>query len=80
MPRALRITRFGYCAAVSPGTALASFLHPELMDTAAGWLVLFVLFVGATLLALSYQIFMSWVATHSDTPKAPKGRVSQAAA
>jgi predicted PurR-regulated permease PerM len=29
------------------------------------------MFVGATLLALGYQIFMGWVAANPDTPKAP---------
>jgi len=29
------------------------------------------MFIGATLLALGYQIFMRWVATNPDTPKAP---------
>jgi predicted PurR-regulated permease PerM len=29
------------------------------------------MFVGATVLALGYQIFMRWVATNPDTPAAP---------
>jgi predicted PurR-regulated permease PerM len=36
------------------------------------------MFVGATLLALGYQIFMRWVANDPDTPEAPE-RESQAA-
>ena len=36
------------------------------------------MFVGATLLALGYQIFMRWVANDPDTPAAPERR-SQAA-
>jgi predicted PurR-regulated permease PerM len=37
------------------------------------------MFVGATLLALGYQIFMGWVATNPDTPRAhPEGGASQA--
>ena len=37
------------------------------------------MFVGATLLALGYQIFMGWVATNSDAPRAhPEGGASQA--
>jgi predicted PurR-regulated permease PerM len=35
------------------------------------------MFIGATLLALGYQIFMAWVATNPD--KAPTERKSQAA-
>jgi predicted PurR-regulated permease PerM len=35
------------------------------------------MFVGATLLALGYQIFMAWVAANPDT--APAKRESQAA-
>jgi hypothetical protein len=35
------------------------------------------MFVGATLLALGYQIFMRWVATNPD--KVPTERKSQAA-
>ena len=31
------------------------------------------MFVGATLLALGYQIFMGWVAANPDTPAAPTG-------
>jgi len=45
MPRAVKISLFGHCAAVFPGTAFASFLPPELMDTAADWIALFVLFI-----------------------------------
>ena len=37
------------------------------------------MFVGATLLALGYQIFMGWVATNPDTPAAPAERGTQAA-
>ena len=37
------------------------------------------MFVGATLLALGYQIFMRWVATNPDTPAAPAARESQGA-
>ena len=37
------------------------------------------MFVGATLLALGYQIFMWWVATNPDIPAAPAERESQAA-
>ena len=37
------------------------------------------MFVGATLLALGYQIFMGWVATNPDTPAAPAEREMQAA-
>ena len=44
MPRSVRISIFGLCAAVFPGAAFASFLPPELMDTAADWLALFILF------------------------------------
>jgi len=29
------------------------------------------MFIGATLLALGYQIFMRWVANNPDTPAAP---------
>jgi predicted PurR-regulated permease PerM len=37
------------------------------------------LFVGATLLALGYQIFMGWVATNPEAPRVhPEGGVSQA--
>ena len=37
------------------------------------------MFVGATLLALGYQIFMGWVATNPDAPRAhPEGGASQA--
>ena len=35
------------------------------------------MFVGATLLALGYQIFMWWIATNPD--KVPRERKSQAA-
>ena len=35
------------------------------------------MFVGATLLALGYQIFMRWVAANPDTPKTPAARESQ---
>jgi CBS domain containing-hemolysin-like protein len=44
MPRIARISLFGLCAAVFPGAAFASFLPPELMDTVAHGLALFVLF------------------------------------
>src|SRR4029453_6140489 len=37
------------------------------------------MFVGATLLALGYQIFMGWVATNPDTPTAPTERGMPAA-
>jgi predicted PurR-regulated permease PerM len=37
------------------------------------------MFVGATLLALGYQIFMGWVAANPDTPSAPIEREMQAA-
>ena len=38
------------------------------------------MFVGATLLALGYQIFMGWVATSPEAPRVhPQGGVSQAA-
>ena len=37
------------------------------------------MFVGATLLALGYQIFMGWVATNPDTPAAPTERGMPAA-
>ena len=37
------------------------------------------MFVGATLLALGYQIFMGWVATNPDTPSAPAERGTLAA-
>jgi predicted PurR-regulated permease PerM len=37
------------------------------------------MFVGATLLALGYQIFMGWVAANPDTPAAPTEREVQAA-
>ena len=37
------------------------------------------MFVGATLLALGYQIFMGWVGTNPDTPAAPAERETQAA-
>jgi len=37
------------------------------------------MFVGATLLALGYQIFMGWVAANPDTPSAPTEREMQAA-
>jgi len=46
MPRAVKISIFGLCAAVFPGAAFASFLPPELMDTAADWLALFILFAA----------------------------------
>jgi predicted PurR-regulated permease PerM len=37
------------------------------------------MFVGATLLALGYQIFMGWVATNPEAPRVhPQGGVSQA--
>ena len=37
------------------------------------------MFVGGTLLALGYQIFMGWVATNPDAPRAhPEGGASQA--
>jgi predicted PurR-regulated permease PerM len=37
------------------------------------------MFVGATLLALGYQIFMGWVATNPDAPRVrPEGGASQA--
>jgi CBS domain containing-hemolysin-like protein len=45
MPRTVKIALFGLCAAAFPGVAFASFLPPELMDTAANWLALFVLFI-----------------------------------
>ena len=45
MPRTASISLFGLCAAVFPGAALAAFLPPELMDTAADWIALFVLFI-----------------------------------
>ena len=35
------------------------------------------MFVGATLLALGYQIFMRWVAAKPDTPKGLAARQSQ---
>ena len=35
------------------------------------------MFVGATLLALGYQIFVRWVAANPDIPKGPPGRESQ---
>jgi predicted PurR-regulated permease PerM len=37
------------------------------------------MFVGATLLALGYQIFMGWVAANPDNPAAPTEREVQAA-
>jgi predicted PurR-regulated permease PerM len=37
------------------------------------------MFVGATLLALGYQIFMGWVAANPDSPAAPTARETQAA-
>jgi predicted PurR-regulated permease PerM len=37
------------------------------------------MFVGATLLALGYQIFMGWVAVNPDTPAAPTEREVQGA-
>ena len=37
------------------------------------------MFVGATLLALGYQIFMAWVATNPDNLDAPAERKSRAA-
>ena len=45
MPHAVKILLLGLCAAMVPGAAFASFLPPELMDTAADWIALFVLFV-----------------------------------
>jgi hypothetical protein len=36
------------------------------------------MFVGATLLALGYQIFMKWVAANPDIPEATETRESQA--
>ncbi len=45
MLRAVKIALSGLCAAVFPGVASASFLPPELMDTAADWIALFVLFI-----------------------------------
>jgi hypothetical protein len=44
MLRAVKISRLGLCAGMLPGVAFASFLPPELMDTAADWLALFILF------------------------------------
>jgi predicted PurR-regulated permease PerM len=38
------------------------------------------MFVGATLLALGYQIFMAWVATNPDSPAAPAEPETQPAA
>jgi predicted PurR-regulated permease PerM len=38
------------------------------------------MFVGATLLALGYQIFMAWVATNPDSPEAPAEPETQPAA
>jgi predicted PurR-regulated permease PerM len=36
------------------------------------------MFVGGTLLALGYQIFMGWVATNPDAPRAhPEGGASR---
>jgi predicted PurR-regulated permease PerM len=37
------------------------------------------MFVGATLLTLGYQIFMSWVAANPDRERAADERESQAA-
>jgi len=45
MPHAVKIFLLGICASMVPGAAFASFLPPELMDTAANWLALFVLFI-----------------------------------
>ena len=45
MPHAVKILLLGLCAAMVPGAAFASFLPPEVMDTAADWLALFVLIV-----------------------------------
>lgn len=45
MPRTAKLSLFGVGAAAFPGAAFASFLPPELMDTAADWLALFVLFI-----------------------------------
>jgi len=45
MPHAVKIFLLGICASMVPGAAFASFLPPELMDTAADWIALFVLFV-----------------------------------
>jgi len=53
MPRAVKISLFGLCAAMFPGAALAAFLPPELMDTAADWLAIIVLIfvpIGAIIL------------------------------
>ena len=43
MPSPVKLRLFGFCATVFPGASFASFLPPELMDTAANWLALFVL-------------------------------------
>lgn len=43
MPRTARLSLFGVVAAAFPGAALAAFLPPELMDTAADWLAIIVL-------------------------------------
>ena len=45
MPQAVKIFLLGLCAAMVPGAAFAAFLPPELMDAAADWIALFVLFV-----------------------------------
>ena len=72
MPRIARISLFGLCAAVFPGAALASFLPPELMDTAADWLALFVLIVmpiGAIVLFWLVHILPEKVAERRHHPQ-----------
>jgi hypothetical protein len=56
---------------------LLSLYEAPLGGMAAGGIL--GMFVGGTLLALGYQIFMGWVATNPDGPRAhPEGGASQA--
>ena len=72
MPHIARITLFGLCAAVFPGAAFASFLPPELMDAAADWIALFVLFVvpiGAIVLFWLVHILPEKIAENRHHPQ-----------
>ena len=72
MPHIARISLFGLCAAVFPGAAFASFLPPELMDAAADWIALFVLFVvpiGAIVLFWLVHILPEKIAENRHHPQ-----------
>jgi CBS domain containing-hemolysin-like protein len=72
MPRTARISLFGLCTAVFPGAAFASFLPPEVMDTAADWIALFVLFVvpiGAIVLFWLVHILPEKIAENRHHPQ-----------